>query len=215
MKRGVVLEDAPFISSASEGGEFWKFYAEPNLLFENSSRRSAVSHQQGNSGASESSLPRAESREPFSPIVQFSDVSSRAPDFTEHVEVSRGMAFGDIDKDGDIDMVVSGLDNRLRLFRNDVSFPQHHWLSVQAITQGRAALGAQVTLQTDSHTLTGYVLAGTSYLSSCEPNVHFGLGTIDAIDAIEVHWQDGSRERFPGATVNQRVKVYQGKGVPF
>ena len=125
------------------------------------------------------------------------------------------MAFGDIDRDGDIDMVVSGLDNRLRFFRNDAPPPQHHYLSVQAITQNRDALGAHVTLQTPSRVLTGYVLSGTSYLSSSEPSVHFGLGEIDAIQTIEVHWQDGSRERFPGASINQRVVVYQGKGVSF
>ena len=169
-------------------GKFWNFYAEPNLLFQNN-------HQ--------------------FPTTHFSDVSSRAPDFTERVEVSRGMAFGDIDRDGDIDMVVSSLDNRLRFFRNDAPPPEHHWLFVQAITQNRDALGAQVTLQTEARKLTGYVLSGTSYLSSSESIVHFGLGTIDAIQTIEVHWQDGSRERFPGTTANRRVKVYQGEGVSF
>ncbi len=175
------------ILDGADVGEFWNFYAEPNLLFRNSHQRT----------------------------VHFSDVSSRAPDFTERVEVSRGMAFGDIDRDGDIDMVVSNLDNRLRLFRNDAPPPQHHWLFVQAITQNRDAIGARVTLQTKSRTLTGYVLSGTSYLSSSEPVVHFGLGTVNKIQAIEVHWQDGSRERFPGTIANRRVKVYQGKGRAF
>ena len=195
VKRGPVLEGA-------NTGEFWNFYAEPNLLFQNSGQQERLSH-----GESSSENPLTDNH--------FTDVSSRAPTFTERVEVSRGMAFGDIDKDGDVDMVVSGLDNRLRLFRNDAPPPQHHYLVVRVITQQRDALGAQVTLRTASRTLTGYVLSGTSYLSSSEPSVHFGLGAIDAIDAIEVHWQDGSRERFPGVTANQRVKVYQGKGVPF
>ena len=190
VKRGPVLEGA-------NTGEFWNFYAEPNLLFQNT-RTGPVG------GNSDSRQRRV-----------FTDVSSRAPNFTERIEVSRGMAFGDIDRDGDIDMVVSGLDNRLRFFRNDAPLPQHHYLSVQAITQNRDAFGAQVTLRTASHVFTGYVLSGTSYLSSSEPNVHFGLGTINTIQAIEVHWQDGSREKFPGTTADQRVKVYQGKGVSF
>ena len=181
VKRAEILDGADL-------GEFWNFYAEPNLLFQNS-----------------------QTTEGFA----FSDVSSRAPDFTGRVEVSRGMAFGDIDRDGDVDIVVSSLDNRLRLFRNDAPPPQHHWLFVQAITHNRDALGAQVTLRTESRTLTGYVLPGSSYLSSSDPIVHFGLGTINKIQAIEVHWQDGSRERFPGTTANRRVKIYQGKGVPF
>ena len=125
------------------------------------------------------------------------------------------MAFGDIDKDGDIDMVVSGHDDRLRFFRNDAPPPGYHYLFVQAITENRDALGAQVTLRTESRTLTGYVLSGTSYLSSSDPIVHFGLGRISEIEAIEVQWQDGNRERFLGTTANRRITVYQGAGVSF
>ena len=190
VKRGAVLEGA-------NTGEFWNFYAEPNLLFQNS--------RIGLVGGNSDSRQR----------IAFTDVSSRAPDFTERIEVSRGVAFGDVDRDGDIDMVVSGLDNRLRFFRNDAPPPQHHYLSVQAIAHGRDALGARITLRASPHTLTGYVLSGTSYLSSSEPSVHFGLGTIDTIQTIEVHWQDGTREKFPSTTTNQHVKVYQGKGVSF
>ena len=181
VKRAEILDGADL-------GEFWNFYAEPNLLFQNS-----------------------QTTEGFA----FSDVSSRAPDFTGRVEVSRGMAFGDIDRDGDVDIVVSSLDNRLRLFRNDAPPPQHHWFFVQAITENRDALGAQVTLRTESRTLTDYVLPGSSYLSSSDPIMHFGLGTTDEIQVIEVRWQDGTRERFPGTTANRRTTVYQGKGVPF
>ncbi len=221
VKRGAVLEGA-------STGDFWNFYAEPNLLFQNSSRQSAVGSQEDSSrqpavpdqeetGMEERKKGRmgAQSSNLATFRPNFTDVSSRAPDFTGRIEASRGMAFGDVDRDGDIDMVVSGLDNRLRFFRNDAPPPQHHYLSVQAITHGRDALGAQVTLRTDSGALTGYVLSGTSYLSSSEPSVHFGLGTIDTIQAIEVRWQDGSRERFPGVSINQRVRVYQGKGVSF
>ena len=212
VKRGQILD-------AAAVGEFWNFYAEPNLLFRNSLQPSAIGFlQQENLPAEGSREPTTDSRSSESrqsPTAHFRDVSSRAPDFTERVEVSRGMAFGDIDRDGDVDMVVSNIDNRLRVFRNDAPPPQHHWLFVRAITQNRDALGAQVTLRTESRTLTGYVLSGTSYLSSSEPSVHFGLGKIDAIQAIEVHWQDGSRERFPGTAANRRVKVYQGKGVAF
>ncbi len=207
VKREAILDGA-------DVGEFWNFYAEPNLLFQNSnqlpSRMLRSENSQGKKETSSVSLLTAESRQ--FPTPHFTDVSSRAPDFTECVEVSRGMAFGDIDRDGDVDIVVSSLDNRVRVFRNDASPSQHHWLFVQAITQNRDALGAQVTLQTESLRLTGYVLSGTSYLSSSEPIVHFGLGTIDKIQSIEVQWQDGSRERFPGTTANRRVKVYQGKG---
>ena len=186
VKRGAILEGANV-------SEFWNFYAEPNLLFQNS---------------------RTASENPVATIT-FNDVSALAPDFTQPVEVSRGMAFGDIDGDGDIDMVMSNLDNRIRIFRNDTATPPNNWLFVQAITQNRDALGAQVTLRTESRDLTAHVLSGTSYLSSSEPSVHFGLGAIDVVEAIEVHWPDGNREKFPGSAANRRVMVYQGEGVSF
>ena len=209
VKRGEILDGA-------DVGEFWNFYAEPNLLFQNSNQQSAVVEAKSSrpQGMGNPTPTTAEGLRRF-PMPHFSDVSSQAPDFTERVEVSRGMAFGDIDSDGDIDMVVSSLDNRLRVFRNDAPPPQHHWLLVQAITQNRDALGAQVTLHTESRTLTGYVLPGSSYLSSSEPIVHFGLGTINEIQAIEVRWPDGSREKFPGTSANQRVTVYERKGRAF
>lgn len=186
VKRGVILDGA-------NAGKFWNFYAEPNLLFQN--YRTGIENT-GNS-------------------VKFKDVSSLAPDFTGQVEVSRGMAFGDIDRDGDIDMVVSNLDNRVRLFRNDAAPLRNNYLFVQAITQHRDALGAQVTLRAGPRVLTAHVLPGTSYLSSSEPSVHFGLGKIDAVEAIEVHWTDGNREKFQGSAANRRVTVYQGEGVSF
>ena len=186
VKRGAILEGTNI-------GEFWNFYAEPNLLFQNS--RAGL--------------------EDTTATITFNDVSSRAPDFTGPIEVSRGMAIGDIDRDGDVDMVVSSLDNRIRVFRNDTPTSQNHWLFVQAITQNRDALGAQVTLRIGSRALTAHVLPGTSYLSSNEPSVHFGLGIIDEVQAIEIHWSDGSREKFPGTAANRRVTVYQGEGVSF
>ena len=207
VKRDDILEGADI-------GEFWNFYAEPNLLFQNNHRFPSVSIGNQQSEETSSVTSRTPENQRF-PTPHFNDVSAHAPDFTGRVEVNRGMAFGDIDKDGDIDMVVSRLNNQLRFFRNDASPPEHHYLFVRAVTKNRDAYGAEVTLRTESRTLTGYVLPGTSYLSSSDPIVHFGLGVIDKIEAIEVRWQDGNREKFPGTSPNQRITVYQGEGVPF
>lgn len=202
------------ILDGADIGEFWNFYAEPNLLFQNSRQPSAISHQPSDK---ERNFNRNLFTDGFRrfPTVHFSDVSARAPDFTRRIEVSRGMALGDIDKDGDIDMVVSNHDNRLRFFRNDAPPSEHHYLFVRAITENRDAYGAEVTLQTESRTLTGYVLPGAGYLSSSDPVVHFGLGITSEIEAIEVRWQDGSRERFQGTPANRRITVSQGEGVSF
>ena len=178
------------VLEGAKAGAFWNFYAEPNLLFQNA--RSGGQAQ----------------------LPIFTDVSSRASDFVGQIEVSRGAAFGDIDRDGDLDIVVSTLDNRLRVFRNDAPPSEHNWLFVRAMVRNRDALGARVTLRAP-RAATGFVLPNSSYLSSSEPSVHFGLGTIDTIQAIEVRWPDGSREKFSGVAANQRVTVFQGEGESF
>lgn len=196
VKRGPVIE-------GTNAGEFWKFYTEPNLLY--TFRPAGVSGVLDVSGDADKAGVKG----------VFTDVSSAASDFTGKIEISRGLAFGDIDRDGDLDMVVSSLDNRLRFFRNDAPVPQNHWLFVRAITQKRDAIGAQVTIRTASHSLTEFILTSASYLSSNAPSVHFGLGQLNTIQAIEILWPDGSREKFPGTAANQRITIYQGEGRSF
>jgi hypothetical protein len=96
---------------------FWSDYAEPNQLYEN----------QGG--------------------AIFTQVDEKAGTFASEVEVSRALAFGDLDGDGDLDMVLSNVDNSLRAYRNDAPAKGTHWLMVRAMTRGRDALGAQVRLR--------------------------------------------------------------------
>ena len=196
VKRRPVIE-------GTKANDFWSFYAEPNLLFQNIGVSNEASQD-----ASKMQLQEVEQ-------VDFVDVSLQAPDFTRQFKISRGLAFGDIDRDGDVDMVVSSVDNHLNFFRNDATTPEYNWLVVRAIMHKRDALGAQVALKTEAGTLTGFVLPGASYLSSSEPSVHFGLGKINTIQEIEILWQDGKREKYPGVPTNRRITVYQGKGRAF
>jgi len=163
-------------------GDFWNPYAEANLLFENDGRG------------------------------LFGDVSSSAGAFAEHAEVSRGLAFGDLDRDGDLDLVLTNQDNTLRVFRNDAPGPDSHWLQVRALTGARDALGAEVRLHLEHTTLRRLVLAGYSYMSSNDPRAHFGLGSHTRVDALEVLWPDGGRESFPVGGVDREIVVRQGAG---
>ena len=162
-------------------GEFWSLYAEPNLLFQNDG-----------SGV-------------------FTHISSRAGVFANQVEVSRGLAFGDTDFDGDIDLVVGNL-NGMRVFRNDAPHPSNHWLRVRAMDGNRDAIGAEVTVATAEAEFVRLILPGYSYLSSSQLRVHFGLGATEIIESIEVKWQDGTRERFKAPGVDQELTLRRGSG---
>lgn len=169
------------ISRLASLGVFWNPYAENNLLFRGDGRG------------------------------RFTNVSEVAGDFTRRVECTRGLAFGDFDNDGRVDLVSNTMDNKLRLFRN-VSRSDHHWLTVRAIAGKRDALGARLKLIAGSRTWTRLIQAASSYCSSSDPRAHFGLGHLSVMDHLEVTWPNGSRERFPVPLVDRQISLVQGTG---
>lgn len=167
----------------SELSPFWSHYAEPNFLYENDGKG------------------------------VFANVGTRAGAFALPAEVSRGIAFGDINDDGSVDMVLSNVDNTIRVFRNDGPPRGSHWIRVRALTGPRDALGALLTLHHGSSRRVALVQSGYSYGASNDPRVHFGLGEWDRIDGIEVLWPDGHRELFETDGVDRDVTLAQGGGV--
>jgi hypothetical protein len=75
-------------------------------------------------------------------------------------------------------------------------------------------LGATVKLICKNQTFVRPVLRSYSYLASNDPRVHFGLGDVDTVDAIEVQWADGTSESFAAGAVNREITVEQGQGQP-
>jgi hypothetical protein len=145
--------------------------------------------------------------------AKFVDITDRAGGALALKEVSRGAAFGDIDNDGDADVVVSNNDGPARLLLNQATAGRVS-LSVELEAPGmnRMALGARVGVtRKDGKTLWRRVRTDSSYLSASDPRVHFGVDATDA-DGISVEWPDGSREKFAGSPAGKLVRLRQGAG---
>jgi hypothetical protein len=137
------------------------------------------------------------------------------------LEVSRGAAFGDIDNDGDIDIVVTNANGRAWLLLNQAG-SRNHWLAarLQGVKSNRDAYGARVALYRKGRP-PFWQRVGTdgSYLSAHDPRVHFGLGT-DAdltaapLDKLIVIWPDGLKETFSVTNPDQLVQLVEGRGSP-
>ena len=145
---------------------------------------------------------------------RFRDVSEANEAFCGTARVSRGLACGDLDNDGGLDLVVSSVATDARIYRN-IAPGRGHWLLVRAIDPalgGRDAYGAVIAVAAAGQRWTRWSNPGSSYLSSNDPRAHFGLGKIERVDAIEVLWPDGATELFPGQRADALVVLAKGKG---
>jgi hypothetical protein len=129
-------------------------------------------------------------------------------------ESGRGAAFGDIDNDGDIDILVGNDAGRARLLINNIGNRQH-WLGVRLVGSAvaRDMLGARVGVtRADGTTLWRRVRSDGSYASANDPRVLVGLGSSTAVSRIQVKWPDGRSEEWPGAAIDRWTTLRQGSG---
>ncbi len=131
------------------------------------------------------------------------------------VTVGRGAAFGDLFNDGKIDVVINSMDSAPVLLRN-VNPDHNHWVEMKLIggpKSPRDAVGATVYLTANGMRQRGDVLSGGSYLSSNDMRVHFGLGSLDKIDKLEIHWPSGTVETVKPPGVDRIYTISEGKGI--
>ncbi len=123
---------------------------------------------------------------------------------------SRGCAFGDFDNDGDLDILIVNLNEPPSLLRNDVS-GANRWLKVRLIgtKSNRSAIGARVIAKYGDKKQCQEVLSQSSFYSSNDRRIHFGLGTAERVD-LEVHWPSGQSSHFPGVESSQLVQIHEG-----
>ncbi len=146
---------------------------------------------------------------------RFRNISGRERAFGGIANVGRGLACGDVDGDGALDLLVTTVGGRARLYRN-VAPHRGHWLLVRALDRRgqRDAYGAEVTVTAGGRRCLRLVNPAYSYLCSNDVRAHFGLGKAARVDAIDVRWPDGTRETFPGRAADQVVVLRQGAGRP-
>ncbi len=122
--------------------------------------------------------------------------------------VHRGAAFGDVDNDGRVDVVVTAVDGALELWRN-VTPSRNHWLQLDvAGTKGnRDAMGATLTLVTAAGTQHNLVSTAVGYGSSSDPRVHFGLGPEARARTIAITWPTGETQTLRDVAADQVLKV--------
>jgi hypothetical protein len=145
---------------------------------------------------------------------RFQDVTGEVGACLMEPYVSRGCAFGDFDNDGDIDVLVSNIDDVPTLLRCDTG-SGYHWIKVRAIgTQSnRSGIGARIKCVTGDHRQIDEVRSGSSHMSQHDLRIHFGLGKADRVDLLEVRWPNGRLETFQNLAVDQLIYVQEGKGI--
>jgi hypothetical protein len=145
---------------------------------------------------------------------KFEPWSNSEDPFLRHAGVSRALVLGDIDNDGDGDLLLTESGRAVRLLRNDTP-RRGHWLMVRAVDPGhggRDAYGAVVTVAAGGKKWRRTLNPCSSYLGTHDPRLHFGLGEADIVEAIEVLWPDGTVEGFDGGAADTFRTLELGAG---
>jgi len=145
----------------------------------------------------------------------FVEIGAEAGPDLQLLEVSRGAAFGDVDNDGDTDVLVTNNNGPVRLLLNQVG-NRNHWLGLRLVGKtGRDMLGAQVDVVTGSGTnLRRRVRTDGSYLVGNDPRVLVGLGQAREVKSVRVRWPDGTSEEWKSVPVDRYTRLKEGTTGP-
>jgi hypothetical protein len=142
----------------------------------------------------------------------FQDVSEQAGPPILLAEASRGAAFGDLNNDGRIDVVVENIDGKPMILRN-TSTDKNHWLTLRLSGRhsNRLAIGAKVKVSAGAIQQVGEVRSGGSYLSQNDLRLHFGLGGATKVERVEVRWPSGNTDVYRDINADNFYLLIEGE----
>jgi hypothetical protein len=131
---------------------------------------------------------------------------------------SRGLAAGDVDNDGDFDLLINNIDEAPALLRNDGGPRAGHWLSVRLVGDParkcpRDAIGSVVFCSANGVRMRAEVASGRSQISQSDLRVHFGLGPATRVDRLEVRWANGPTVAYDVPAVDSFLVIDQARGL--
>jgi hypothetical protein len=144
----------------------------------------------------------------------FRDVAAEVGGGFDQPKVGRGLAYGDFDRDGDLDLLLTTNNGPAYLYRND-QLAGNHSIRFRLVgtKSNRDAIGARVQLFADGLTQSRLVKGGSSYLSQSELPVTFGLGKRDRVERVVIHWPGGRTEEYKNISPGRCYECVEGKGL--
>jgi hypothetical protein len=145
---------------------------------------------------------------------KFEDVTARAGSVFELLEVSRGLAFGDVDNDGDTDVLLENCNGRARLLINTIG-NANHWIGLRLVdgSPPRDQIGTWVGVHRKGKPpLWRRVRTDGGFGSANDPRLLIGLGADTAVDRVEVHWPEGSIEEWTELEIDRYTTLSKGTG---
>jgi hypothetical protein len=146
----------------------------------------------------------------------FRDVSELAGAPWQDLRLGRGLAVGDIDNDGRMDVLIVGQGAPLALLRNQPASAAGHFLTLalEGVTSNRDGIGAKVTVTAGGRSQLAVRFGGGSYQSASDSRLHFGLGAARLADRVEVRWPSGRRDTYDRLAADAGYRLREGAAKP-